>query len=193
MYKLCWCLSNSSIVLTTPPSVHSQHLSTFLLHPHYQWTLSLISSTFSPLMRTHQYPRMRKMNRKALGTAGCVSLHEMSHSSVDIRRLSRLCFSSSYVFFCAFQQNILLTFFSSETSPVTPALFIINNIATTHTWHTIFARSMHLLSTRTLITFYHFMIRANSLTPPLLPSTGTPSFVSHFFNPFFFFWELAFL
>jgi hypothetical protein len=77
----------TTLVYLTPPVLQTtqRQLNTeqliSLTHPHHQWTLSPISSTFSlPLMRV--CPRMRKAALAAELTLRCVSLHEIFISYV---------------------------------------------------------------------------------------------------------------
>ena len=117
-----------SFLPTTPSQLG--HCSTTLHSLSYrQWTLSLISSTFSqvPLMM-RVYLRMKKVLRATLGLAHrCVPLHEIPRFSLHTWRLLRPFKRSSYVFFflCLDKNLLLMSWDFSETSPTTTNVIII--------------------------------------------------------------------
>jgi hypothetical protein len=92
---------------------------------------------------------MKKPPTAAQAASSCVSLHEMPHSSLHIRRLLRLSLISLVrLLLCFKQSSLLISSVSQKCAPVTPALFIIIIIITTHTCH--FFRTIGIFSRWTL-------------------------------------------
>ena len=93
----CGYINYTRVYLTPPVLRTTQHRSTtYLSHPHYQWTLSLISSTSSQLpLMVRVCPRMKTEAAPVLPHR-FASLHDFSF---HIWRMIRLFITSLLVFF----------------------------------------------------------------------------------------------